>query len=171
MYGVTENYVITYWTMATTPFTTWFFQDWINTAYKNSTYIFHPYTAGQFWINKKWLGIVFGYTLPRGSYTDPSIQCSITVAVQTYDMYASNPNTYTTIATITDKTKTSKDIMFTEISKALWDAGYSDEVSLFKIKLNLNAWDPFSAYGNTLFRKTPEVYDIYFTHEEIKQSI
>lgn len=165
IYWVTENYVLTFQSGANK-----FRQDSPSWAYKNSTYTTHPYTAWQFWITKKWLWLRIGYTLPRSTYTDSSIQCSITVAIQTYDMYASNTTTFVTIATITDKTKTSREIMFTEIAKLLWDAWYSEEFEYFRLKLTLNAWDPYAAYSNTLFRKTPEVYDIFLTHQEIKQS-
>lgn len=166
IFWVTENNILTFqsglnkWRL-----------DSLAWAYKNAEYETHPYTAWQFWVAKKWLGIRIGYTLPRSSYTDASVQCSIIVAIQTYDMYAVNTVNFLTIATITDKTKTSKDIMFAEIAKALWDAGYSDEFSYFRLSIQLKAWDPYSAYWNTLFRKTPEVYDIYLTHDEIKQSI
>lgn len=165
IYWVTENYIIT--------FQSWvnkFRQDSLSWAYKNSTYTTHPYTAGQFWIDKKWLWLRVWYTLPRWVYTDSSIQCSITIWMQTYDMYAVNSVNYVTIATITDTSSTSREILFTEIAKLLWDAWYSEEFSYFRLKITLNAWDPYAAYGNTLFRKTPEVYDIYLTHEEIKQS-
>lgn len=139
--------------------------------YKSTgTWIFHPYTAGQFWANKKGLALTIGYTLPRSSYVDSSIQCSIDVYIQTYDMYASNPTTYVNIATITDKTQVGKDILFTNIVKALWDAWYSEEFPYFRLKLVLNAWDPYSAYSNTRFRLSPEVYDVYITHKEIDKN-
>lgn len=166
IYWVTERYILTFQSG-----TNKWRQDTLQTAYKNAEYLTHPYTAWQFWIAKKWLWIRIGYTLPRSTYIDASIQCSIVIKLQTYDMYASNINTFVTIATIVDNTKTSKDIMFTEISKALWDAWWSDEFSWFRILIEPKAWDPYSAYGNTVFRKTPEVYDMYITHEEIKQSI
>lgn len=163
--GVSETYIIT-----RSP-TNQVRLDQFGWAYKASnTWLSHPYTAWQFWVTKKWLGIRIGYTLPRWTYTDSSIQCSITVELQTYDMYAIDINTFVTIATITDNTKTSKEIMFTEIAKILWDAMWSEELGYFRLRLTLNAGDPFSGYWNTLFRKTPEVYDVYITHEEIKQS-
>lgn len=154
------------------------FQSWVNQfrldavvgGYKaTNTYITHPYTAWQFWVDKKWLGIRIGYTLPKATYT--GTQCSIEIAIQTDDMYYTNTNTFVTIATITDKTKTSKDIMFTDISKALWDSWYSDDFSYFRLKITLKAWNEFAWYGWTIYQRTPEVFDVYISHEEIKLSI
>lgn len=80
-------------------------------------------------------------------------------------------SSWATIATITDNAKTNRTIMLQEIASTLGSASFSEEFPLFKIKLTLNAGDAYSGTGNTIFRKTPEVYDIYLTHEEIKQSI
>lgn len=139
--------------------------------YKSTgTWISHPYTAGQFGANKKGLALTIGYTLPRSVYVDDSILCSIDVYIQTYDMYASNTTTYVKIGTITDKTKTSQDIMFTDISKTLWVANYSEVFPYFRLKLVLNAWDPYSVYSDTRFRLSPETYDVYITHKEIDKN-
>ena len=136
--------------------------------YKKSFYTLHPYTAGQFWVHKKWLGFRIGYMLPRNSYTDASVQATITVAIQTDDTYAVNTATFYTIDTISDKTKRYIDITPKIISDALWIAGYSEEFGWVKLKLTLNAWDPDATYGWFLFRKIGEVYDISYYHQEVE---
>lgn len=140
-------------------------------AYKATNYYTtHPYTAGLFWQIKKWSSYHIGYTLPK-TYTDSSILCSIVVSIQTNETYASNTATFHTIATISDANSTYIDIMPNMINKALETAWFSSNFWWIKFKLTLNAWDPYSAYGNTLFRKTPEVFDIYLYHDEILNSL
>lgn len=170
IYWVTQTYVVTYWTMALTPFTVWFFQDSLNTLYKATNYyITAPYTAGQFAMQKKWLWIKIWYRFqPLSSYTTTSIQASITVAVQTDLIERVNSTTYVTVATITDLETNSLDIWLQQITTALQTAWYSPDFWYIRFKITLSAGDPFTWYGSVLFRKTPEVFDFYITHEEIK---
>lgn len=139
-------------------------------AYKqNNTYIIHPYTSWQFWIIKKWLWLRIWYTLPPvSSYTDSSILCSITVWIQTNETYVSNTVVFHTIATILDTNETYIDITPQMINKWLETAGFSSNFWWCKLKLTFNCWDPFAGYWNTLFRKTPEIFDISYYHTEIE---
>lgn len=138
-------------------------------AYKSSSYwISHPYTAGQFGWKKKGLGFFLWIAFPTiASYVDSSTQCSITVSVQTDLIERANSTLYVTVATITDSELRNYYIDLGTIRKALETAWYSEEFGYVRIKLTLNAWDAYGAYGGTLFRKTPEIYDLYLHHEEI----
>lgn len=81
-------------------------------AYKASNfYITAPYTAGQFGIQKKGLGIRIGYRFNRlAAYTTTTIQETITIQIQTDLIERVNSTTYLTIATITDIETNSLDI-------------------------------------------------------------
>lgn len=139
-------------------------------AYKASNfYITAPYTAGQFGIQKKGLGIRIGYRFNRlAAYTTTTIQETITIQIQTDLIERVNSTTYLTIATITDIETNSLDIWFQQINTALQTAGYSCDFWYIRFKIILGAGDPYTGYGSTLFRKTPEVFDFYISHEEIK---
>ena len=139
-------------------------------AYKASNfYITAPYTAGQFGIQKKWLTIRIWYRFSRLlSYTTTTIQETITIQIQTDLMERVNSVNYLTIANITDLETNSLDIWFQQINKALQTNGYSCDFGYIRFKIILGAGDPYTAYGSTLFRKTPEVFDFYISHEEIK---
>jgi hypothetical protein len=139
-------------------------------AYKASNfYITAPYTAGQFGIQKKWLGIRIWYRFNRlAAYTTATIQETITIQIQTDLMERVNSGTYITIASIINLETNSLDIWFQKINAELQTAGYSCDFWYIRFKIILGAGDPYIAYGNTLFRKTPEVFDFYISHEEIK---
>lgn len=139
--------------------------------YKSTNYyITAPYTAWVVWDKKNWLWIKVWYSLPRTTYTDSSVQCTIDIYVQTMDMYNITSPTYIKLVTISDKTKSSYDLNHTTIAIALQTAGYSDVFDYIRFKIVLNAGDPVAAYGNTLYRKTPEVYDFHVFHEEIQST-
>jgi len=109
---VTENYIIT-------------FQSWSNkfrldspSAYKASNYyITAPYTAGQFGIKKAGLWLVIGHRFqPLSQYTTTTIQCSITIAVQTDLMERINSANYVTLETIIDLESSKTIIGLSDIS-------------------------------------------------------
>lgn len=163
---VSENYIIT-------------FQSGLNKfrldaqwAFKTGNYyITAPYTAWQFLAKKTGLWITIWYRfLPLSSYTTTTIQASITVGIQTDIMERINTATYVTVSTITDLEATKTDISLNEISKALETAWYSSNFWYIRFKITLNAWDPYTVYWSTLFRKTPEVFDLYVTHNEIQST-
>lgn len=166
IYGVTQTYVIT-------------FQSWSNIfrydsvwAYKANNYIItHPYTASDFSWKKLGLWLRVWHRFDRlASYTTTTIQSSITIGIQTDLMERVNNTTYVTIASIIDLESSYTDILPTVISKALETAGYSTEFWYFRLKITISSWDPYVWYGSTLFRKTAEVFDIYLTHWEIKNT-
>ena len=77
------------------------------------------------------------------------------------------------MATITDPNEQRFDITKWMISKALWDALYSDVFSLMKIKIDLvGGWNWSWTYPiEQWYPNTPEVFDIYISHEEIDNEI
>lgn len=162
---VSENYIIT-------------FQSGSNKfrldspgAYKASNYyITAPYTAWQFWIKKAWLWIVIWHRFQRlASYTTTTIQCSIDIAVQTDLMERVNSANYVTVESITDLESSKTIIWLNDIAKALETAGYSNNFGYIRFKITLNSWDPYTAYASILFRKTPEVFDFYISHDELQR--
>lgn len=159
---VTEQYIMTFQSWASK-----FRLESINSVYKQvNTYTTHPYSAWQFGWKKKWLWLLLGVALPRlASYTDSSIICSISIWIQTDLMERVNTVTYATVYTETNPEARVIHITPKMITDAL--SGYSDEWGYIRFKITLNAWDPYSGYWNTLFRMTPEVYDVYFTHTEV----
>ena len=165
---VSENYIITY-------------QSWSNQyrldndlssdLYKaNNYYTTAPYTAGQFWIKKAGLWFVIWHRFqPLSQYTTTTTQCSITVAIQTDLMERTNSATYVTVETITDLESSKTIIGLNDIATALQTAGHSNNFGYIRFKITLNAWDPYVAYGSTLYRKTPELFDFYITHDELQR--
>lgn len=164
---VTESKIITF-----NGSSTYYIDSNSSTAYKRTnTYTFHPYTGGQFWWIKKWTWILVGIDLPKlASYTSSSTVCSVKISAQTDLMYQSNTSLYADLYEETDETKRYIEIMPTQIAKALWDLGYSDEYWYIRFKITLYAGDPYASYWNTIYRKTPEVYDFYLNHEFVKNS-
>ncbi len=165
---VSENYIVTY--------QSWYNQyrldnDLSSGFYKASNYyITAPYTAGQFAIKKAGLGFVIGHRFqPLSQYTTTTTQCSITVAIQTDLMERINSATYVTVETITDLESSKTIIGLNDIATALQTAGYSNNFGYIRFKITLNAWDPYVAYGSTLYRKTPELFDFYITHDELQR--
>ena len=139
--------------------------------YKASNYyITAPYTAGQFGIKKAGLWVVLWHRFqPLSQYTTTTTQCSITVAIQTDLMERTNSATYVTVETITDLESSKTIIGLNDIATALQTAGHSNNFGYIRFKITLNAWDPYVAYGSTLYRKTPELFDIYISHEELQR--
>lgn len=162
---VTENYIITFQNSSSK------FRLDAQGAYKASNYyITAPYTAGQFGIKKAGLWLVIWHRFkPLSQYTTTTIQCSITIAVQTDLMERVNTANYVTVETITDLESSKTIIWLNDIANALQTAGYSNNFGYIRFKITLNAWDPYIAYGSTLYRKTPEVFDFYISHEELQR--
>lgn len=124
-----------------------------------------PYTAGQYWRDKKGLRLRIGYSIPSSSAPQPSITVKMItdkIIRATSDTYAN----YVTLDTITDPTKTYKDIMPTLIASALSTAGYSEEFALIKLIFQLNNGWTVGWLTNTRYWVTPEIYDVYFYHDE-----
>jgi hypothetical protein len=54
------------------------------------------------------------------------------------------------------------------IAKALETAGYSDEFSLIKVKIDLVNGQLRTGISETRYAVSPELWDLYLYHEEIK---
>ena len=80
-----------------------------------------------------------------------------------------NAVNYVTVATISDLESSKTDIMLTTIAKALETAGYSSNFGYIRFKITLNSGDPYLPYGSAVFRKTPEVFDFYISHNELQR--
>ena len=124
-----------------------------------------PYDASIFSEVKDNLKFRLWYILPSGSYA--GTQCSIVVGVQTNTMEQNNTVTYATVATITDKTKNRQTISLQEINTALNTAGVSPEWWYIRFKITLNAGNETWA----IYAKTPQIFDFYLSHDNIKNDI
>lgn len=140
---------------------------WSN--YNQKSYVVTvPYTAGQYGRNKEWLALRLGYNIKTTSGG------SIKVSITTNNVIRTNVppeeySQYVDIATITDSTKSYFDITNVMISKALWDAGYSSEWALMKLKIELTNWGITTGdNGETRYLNSPEVFDLYIYHDEVK---
>lgn len=138
------------------------FQDYNDRSY----IVTMPYTAGTIYGLKKGLWMKIGYRL----YSGTSIEIRITTdaiirdAVWGEELYAD----YVLIDTITDETKQRHDILPTQIAKALATAWFSEEFSLLKIKIDLVNWQQRTWISETRYAVSPELWDVYFYHEEIR---
>jgi len=163
-YWVTENYIYTY----TNGSNLWKVDNIETSLFKRTnTYYFHPYTAGEFWYKKEGTGVRIWYSLPV-VWSETTVAW-ITISILTDDMERASAS-YLDIVTITDESKTSYDLMSTTIAKALWDAGYNNQYWYIKFAITLLAGNPQVAYWNTLYSKTPTVYDFHIFHDEILNS-
>ncbi len=127
-----------------------------------------PYTAGQYWRNKSGLYARIGYNLR--SSNGGSIKISITTdSIIRANLWLDEYADYVDIVTISDATKTYYDITTNMISQALQTAWYSNEWALIKLKITLtNGWSTTGDNWETRYLYTPEVFDIYINHEEVK---
>lgn len=132
-----------------------------------------PYTAWEFWINKKGMRIRIWYDLPiLTQYTSQTVLCSILVQVRTNVMKRAGA-WYLTVLTISDISVHGVEVLSSVIAKALNDLSpwYSTDFNHIEVKLILNAGDEFAAaWSNTLYKNTPEVFDFHIAHDEITQS-
>ena len=165
--GLSSNYIVTFQS-GTNQFR---LDSTSSSTYRaNNYYITAPYTAGQFGVKKDGLGITVGHRFqPFSQYTTTTILASITIGVQTDLMERINAVNYVTVATISDLESSKTDIMLTTIAKALETAGYSSNFGYIRFKITLNSGDPYLPYGSTVFRKTPEVFDFYISHNELQR--
>ncbi len=150
--------------------------DWTNhrisliwSNYNATSYVVTvPYTAGQFGRNKSGLSARIGYNIK------PTNWGSVNVSIITDTIIRANSNVedytdYVTIATISDATKTFYDITPDMIAKALQTAWYSNEWALMKLKITLTNWGSTTGDNwETRYLNSPEVFDLYINHEEVK---
>ena len=133
--------------------------------------ILPAYTAGQYWTYKKWLAIRIGYNLRKTQWWSILVYATTDKIIRnnTTEQYSN----YVLLATITDPNEQRFDITKWMLSKALWDAWYSDVFSLMKIKIDLvGGWNWSWTYPiEQWYPNTPEVFDIYISHEEIDNEI
>jgi len=142
---------------------------YIDYLYNASSYVVTtPYTAGQYWTNKSGLSIRVWYNLKKINWW--SIKISITTDKIIRNLSWETYGWYVELITISDATKTYIDITNQIIAEALWTANYSQEFGLMKIKIDLiNWWQTTWSEWETRYSNTPEVFDIYITHNETKQ--
>lgn len=141
---------------------------WVDSKYNASSYVITmPYTAWRYSSIKEWLWIRVWYSLKKSSWG--SIKISIITDSMIRNYWFENYSNYIEIANISDYTKTYLDITPNTIALALGNSSYSNEFSLIKIKIELiNGWQNFYADWSVRYSNTPEVFDLYYYHEEVK---
>lgn len=136
-----------------------------STYHNTATIITLPYDTWVYWDDKSNLQFRCWYQLPIATYT--GTQCSITIWVMTDYMELNNTVNFTTVATITDKTKQRQYVSISEINTALENAWYSSDWQNIRFKIVLNWWNE-SSWNMT---RTPVFFDIKAIHNTIKDEL
>lgn len=147
--------------------------------YKDWSWTSLPYEGSVFAQKMEQLALRVWLMLPAYStYTSTSTLCSMTVQVLTDEMDALAITTPVTVATITTPStwvaERFVDISLSEINAALSNAWYNPDFHYLKVTINGLKGDlasTTSVYGENLWRKTPKLFSVEFTHKDIKKWI